>query len=277
MKKIITILFATLFISLTAFESNSYASEIDATSYSQKKEVIMANDFSNASNSQIITNLSFYKKQILNLTDEEFDRFMFNVVKDNQNNLDEVKTNLELVGVTLNIDNKGADVGIEPAAIKPSQMTLTAYSTKKSGDSFWRLNTSWTTNGVSEVYASTIDVVSIEWNANDGTYYDAAVPGSPVSKRDGSKSSSGVYLFNVEDDKLNFDSYATVYINKKTNNALSYGTKYIHTYSTVSTTVGGSASVNYEKGNITGGLSFDVSISTNQQKWSVWDDNVLYW
>ncbi|MEY9980203.1 hypothetical protein [Lysinibacillus sp. RC79] len=233
MKKIITILFPTLFISLTAFVSNSYASEIDATSYSQKKEVIMANDFSNASNSQIITNLSFYKKQILNLTDEEFDRFMFNVVKDNQNNLDEVKANLELVGVTLNIDNKGADVGIEPAAIKPSQMTLTAYSTKKSGDSFWRLNTSWTTNGVSEVYASTIDVVSIEWNANDGTYYDAAVPGSPVSKRDGSKSSSGVYLFNVEDDKLNFDSYATVYINKKTNNALSYGTKYIHTYSTV--------------------------------------------
>ncbi|MGE8001502.1 hypothetical protein ACQKOF_23215 [Lysinibacillus sp. NPDC093190] len=96
-----------------------------------------------------------------------------------------------------------------------------------------------------------------------------------MSKRDGSKSSSGVYLFNVEDDKLNFDSYATVYINKKT--TLSYGTKYIHTYSTVSTTVGGSASVNYEKGNITGGLSFDVSISTNQQKWSVWDDNVLYW
>ena len=65
MKKIITILFATLFISLTAFESNSYASEINAASYSQKKEVIIANDFSNASNSQIINNLSFYKNKFL--------------------------------------------------------------------------------------------------------------------------------------------------------------------------------------------------------------------
>lgn len=68
-----------------------------------------------------------YHHPLKNKFDEEFDRFMYNVVKDNQNNLDEVKANLELVGVILNIDNKGADVEIGPAAIKPSQMTLTAY------------------------------------------------------------------------------------------------------------------------------------------------------
>lgn len=276
MKKIITILFTTLFISLTAYVSNSSASEIDAANYSQKKEVLLAEDISDASNSQIINNLSSYESQIQNLSDEEFDRFIYNIVKENQNNLDEVKANLDLVGVTLNLD-ESTDVGISPFYIKPSQMTLTAYSSKRTGDSYWRISSMWDAS-VSEVYASTIDVVSLEWNANVGSYYDAAVPsGGPVTKKDGSKSSSGVYLFNVEDDNLNFDSYATVYVTKKTSTALSYGTKFVHTYSTVSTTVGGSASINYEKGNITGGLSFDVSISTNQQKWSLWDDNVLSW
>lgn len=53
-------------------------------------------------------------------------------------------------------------------------MNLQAYSTKRTGDSFYRLHSAWT-HSVSEVYAATLDVVSIEWNEGVGGYYSAAV------------------------------------------------------------------------------------------------------
>lgn len=57
---------------------------------------------------------------------------------------------------------------------------------------------------------------------------------SYTTARDGSKRLEGVYIFNAHDYKLGFGSFVAVYVTKKTNSTLEYGSKYVHTYDTVS-------------------------------------------
>ena len=266
MKKIFVTMFSTLFLGLTFLVPNTFANEIE--------EVVLANEFNNASIKELNKQSYDYKNKIQELSDEEFDRFIFNVVSDNNKDIKELEKNLELVGVELNMNDTNSL--ITPFEIRPSQMTLQAYATKRSGDNFWRLQSQWTT-GRTELYEASHDVVSIEWDPSVASYYDAAVPsGNIVTKRDGSNRANGIYLFNV-DDRLYFDSYATVYVTKKSNSALHFGTKYVHTYSEVNSTFSLSANVNYQKGSPSGGATFTVNTQTNEASWPLWEDNILYW
>lgn len=83
--------------------------------------------------------------------------------------------------------------------------------------------------------------------------------------------------FNVEDDLLNFESYAAVYVTKKKSSPLEYATKYVHTYSEVNSGISRELGIGFEKGNITGLLTFGFDLSTNEKSWQLYEDNVLSW
>lgn len=276
MKKTTFALLSTLVIGVSSFSISSANAAILSPRDKVSKEEALAEQLAYLQPSELSLQKYTIKNEIAELNDAEFDGFVYNLVNKNRQNLDDVSDMLEKVGVDFEIEDPSSPL-IQPLAIKPTQLTLTAYSTKRTGDSYWRLNTMWTAN-VQEVYTASLDTVSIEWNPNVGVYYGSSVPsGGPVTAKDGSKASQGIYLFNVEDDSLGFDSYATVYVTKKSSSSLLYGTKYIHTYSTVKTNVGISPSITFEKGGVTGGLTFDISIGTKESKWQIWDDNTLAW
>lgn len=276
MRKITFALLSTLIIGVSGFS----IANVDAATLAPREEIskeeVLAQRLVDLQPSELSLQKKFIKKEIAELNDAEFDEFVYNLVNNNSNNLNDVSDMLEEVGVEFEIEDS-SDSLIQPFAIKPSQLTLTAYSTKRTGDSFWRLNTMWEAS-VGEPYTASLDTVSIEWDPTMAAYYGYSVPsGGPVTARNGGKSSQGIFLFNVEDDTLGFDSYATVYVTKKKSGNLLHGTKYIHTYASVKTNVGIIPSISFENGKISGSLSFDISIGTKEQKWEKWDDNTLSW
>lgn len=229
----------------------AHANSLTAKDYQQKAEVQLSNAFNQTDlatldlkGKKIITN------SIAELSDEEFDRFLYNVVKNNDGNFEVLKGKLDEVGVEFE-STPNEDGMISINAVASNQLTLTSYSAKRAGDSYWRISGSWDVSA-SEVYAATEDAVSIEWNPNVGVYYGSTA---------------------------DFDGYATVYVTKKSSGvgSLFHGVKYVHTYTTISANVGGEAGISFEKGGPTGGLTFNVQTQTNERSWPKWDDNTLYW
>lgn len=98
MKKFAGVLFATTFLSLAAFGGTSEASELDSAlkgdkkvSYLQKEEVILANTFSYDTTEEISENKEKLKSEIADFSDDEFDRFIFNIVRNNSDDLETVE------------------------------------------------------------------------------------------------------------------------------------------------------------------------------------------
>lgn len=254
------------------------ASSLTAKDYQQKAEVQLSNAFNQTDlatldlkGKKIITN------SIAELSDEEFDRFLYNVVKNNDENYEVLKEKLDEVGVEFE-STPNEDGMISINAVASNQLTLTAYSAKRSGDSYWRISGSWDA-AVAEVYAATEDAVSIEWNPNVGVYYGSTADFNVTSVADAGQRGQGIVMFTVVDSAINFDGYATVYVTKKSSGVgeLFHGVKYVHTYTTISANIGGEAGVTFEKGGPAGGLTFNVQTQTNERSWPKWDDNTLYW
>lgn len=253
------------------------ASKITAENYQQKAEVKLSNVFNQTALSALESNNKNFSKSIAELSDEEFDRFLYNVVKNNDESNETLKKKLDEVGVEFESDADDSGM-ISINAVASNQLTLTSYSSKRSGDSYWRISGMWDAS-VAEVYAATEDPVSIEWNPNVGVYYGSAGDGNVSSVSDVSKRANGIVVFTVVDSVNNFDGYATVYVTKKSSTVgnLFHGIKYIHTYSTFNANVSGEAGINYENGGLTGGLTFGVQQTTSVTSWQKWDDNDLYW
>ena len=256
----------------------AHASSLTAKDYQQKAEVQLSNAF----NQTDLATLDLKGKKVLTnsiaeLSDEEFDRFLYNVVKNNDENFEVLKEKLDEVGVEFE-STPNEDGMISINAVASNQLTLTSYSSKRAGDSFWRISGSWDASAA-EVYAATEDAVSIEWNPAVGVYYGSTADFNVTSVSDVGKAAPGTVLLHVVDSAINFDGYATVYVTKKSSGVgnLFHGVKYIHTYTTISANIGGEAGISFEKGGPTGGLTFTVQTQTNEKSWQKWDDNDLYW
>ena len=254
------------------------ASSLTSKEYQQKAEVQLSNVFNqtdlingNLKGKKVITN------SIAELSDDEFDRFLYNVVKNNDESFEILKEKLDEVGVEFE-GTPNEDGMISINAVASNQLTLTSYSAKRTGDSYWRISGSWDASA-SEVYAATEDAVSIEWDPTRGVYYGSTADFNVTSVSDVSQRSQGIVMFTVVDSAINFDGYATVYVTKNSSGvgSLFHGVKYIHTYTTISTNIGGEAGINFEKGGPTGGFTFTVQTQTNERSWQKWDDNTLYW
>lgn len=284
MKKIIVSLFSTLFLGITFLVADTSAADLtlqEVESYKSKEEIILAKDMNILSAKELKIKSDIYKRQIQYLSNEEFDAFIHNAVSKTED-ITALKKNLDLVGVELLTSGDDDKLGINTVIDLPSELNLSAYASKRTGDSFYRLQSSWAPNA-SEIYQGSLDVVSIEWNPNHASFYDA-VP-SPdknnkgtniVFKHDGSKASQGIYLFSVDDSRI-FNSYATVYVKKKSGTSLLFGTKYIHTFTKVS--VGGSfgISANFSSKGTGLGLTFGLTLNPKEFSIQAWEDNILYW
>ncbi|MFS1514571.1 hypothetical protein VQL36_19390 [Chengkuizengella sp. SCS-71B] len=245
--------------------------KIDEEVYNSKKEVQLAKKLQKMSEKEIKKDQKFFLNQINKLTDPEFDRFMYNFVKDNYQSVQEMTENLKLLDVEFSmIEEKDKNKVSIASLTSTSDMDLTIYASKRGGQAWYNLQSIWLTG--SEESPGTYDVVSVEWDPTFSEFYDAAV-GTGVSKKDGSKRLSGSYLFNVEDDD-DFDSYAVVrVIPKKSSGRFHYGTKYSHTYATVETAVTGTATISWSATGPTGGASYGVTLSQGNAAWDLWDDN----
>lgn len=220
--------------------------------------------------------------EINDLSDKDFDRLMHDVVQENKYQPEALKSILEEVDVEFQAP-KSPKNSISLLAIDANEITFKAYSTKRAGDSYYRLNSSWTSS-ILEARPATYDVVSIEWEPKKATYYGNSHSTStknPVTAKDGSKRSSGIYLFNSQ-DKSNaaLDGYVVVYVTPTSSKGslLNFGSKYAHTYGVTSSTVTGEASIGFSASDkFSGGLGFSVASQTNVAKWGKYVDNVLIW
>ncbi|NGY88581.1 hypothetical protein F6Y05_36925 [Bacillus megaterium] len=233
---------ATLGLSVSIFGGSAYAqnstqSKIESAQeqkaqeeYEAKEEVQLAAEVKDDSVENIEEQSEELTEEVADLSDEEYTRFIHNYVSENNESTEEMQEKLDLVGVEFVPEE---DKGVQTMAIKdPSKISLSVYSTKRTGQNYWYLQTSWRSKEI-EFDPATLDVVSLEWDPKYGKFYTAIAGGKGIStKRDGSKRDKGIYLFNVNDSKYNFDSYASVQVTKKKKGWLEYGAKYTHTYST---------------------------------------------
>ncbi len=128
-----------------------------------------------------------------------------------------------------------------------------------------------------------LDYCSIEWDTAYGKYYSSYGDDiiSTVQARD-----TGIVLFNIQDEDLKKGEYTigTVEVSPIKSGDLEYGSKFVHTYTSL--LVSGSASYNMvssasvdtlPKASL--GLShtktYTVNVSSKTNQWQLWTDNAV--
>lgn len=278
-KSFIIILLVFLAFSTTNVATAEENTNVQTTQYQLDNVVTLSNEISDLTFEQIEDNSDKLTDEINELTNDDFDNLMHELTIKNSKDYQTLKEKLELVDVEYEPTFKKISE-FAPLTIEANELTLTAYSTKRVGDSFWRINSSWSSS-LSEGRPASYDLVSIEWDPDKASYYGYNVSSStknPTTARDGSKRGSGIYLFNSQDKAyIALDSYAVVYVTKKSGSKLDYGTKYTHSYAKTDVTISGEANFEFQKTGKVGGFTFNLLAKTKESKWTLWDDNTLSW
>ncbi len=179
---------------------------------------------------------------------------------------------LQELNVKFSMKDKKNDIGT--LEVRPQDLTLSVYSAKRGGDAYYRIYSQW--NAPSEWRPATDDIVSLEWDPEYGEYWSSNVGDtSKVYKRDGSQRLKGAYLFGVDDEFFDFDSYVVVYVVPKKSGWLNYGSKYSHTYATDDVTYSGGAYFEWSTTGPTGGISYNVTTREKESSWPKWEDNAV--
>lgn len=247
------------------------AAKVDYSSLSSKE---LAKKVLSLSDTQTKSQQHSLKSAIANLSDEEFDSFVHNLVMQNNGTDEELSDKLKPLGVELET-KKNSKIG--PTAMQAGDINLELSTAKRAGQSYYRLIASWNPKD-NEFYPATYDLLSIEWDPTVGEYYSSNVGDTKyVTARDGSERKKGIYLFNVHDTELDFGSYAAVYVTKKKNSTLDFGARYVHTFDTRTWGTSFEANFSYAKTGPTGGLQFKLTPTKTEKSWQVWVDDVLEW
>lgn len=98
--------------------------------------------------------------------------------------------------------------------------------------------------------------------------------------------STGIVLFNVEDETIGTGDYlyGTVQIEPLTTGWMEFGSKFVHTYTTIN--VSGSANFSYSPSvqvflsgsgslNLAHTMGFVVNVGTSTNSWEMWTDNAV--
>lgn len=159
------------------------------------------------------------------------------------------------------------------------ELTVSAY---KRGNSE-RLYLQWMlTANASEWFPGPLDYVSLEWDTAFASYYlsSAGGDGCTVQGRE-----TGIVLFNVEDDQLSSGDYVygTVQVEPITGGWMEFGSKFVHTYTSLNVSgsasyayvssasasaVGGSLGLSYTK-------TYTVNVDSETHQWQRWADNAV--
>ncbi len=168
----------------------------------------------------------------------------------------------------------------------PTDYTLKIYCTKR-GMAGVNLAyyLSWTLEAeIMEILPGPLDFISIEWDTRYGEYYSSNGDGvySTVKSR-----SDGIVLFNLQDNDLRAGNSAqgSVRLSPKAPGNMRYGSKFVHTYTTLN--VSGSATVSYGNSaeifsqgygslNLGNTKGFTVNVGTNTSQWEMWIDGRAY-
>jgi hypothetical protein len=224
-------------------------------------------------------------ESISNLNDSEFDAFLMDYINTNKNKgttFSQTQKELSLAGVEIteisSVSNSDSNGTVSPLAfLDPTDITLSSYSAKRAGDSFYRVYGE-ATFSKPETYPASLDLMSIEWDPNKATYYQTS-PGPYTTYMDGTQRLNGICLFNVQDSSIltgNY-AYAAVYITPKVSNTnIPIASKYVHTFdkATYSWQIG--SNVGYASGGFTGGFTFNISGGNLPYSWQIFADNDIY-
>lgn len=216
------------------------------------------------------------------LSESEFEASVAEIIQAYKTDPEKVKERLNAIDAAL----LGEPVVIEHYAndnargTSPSDYTFYVYSAKRAGASTHYLM--WVIAADSkEWFPGPLDYVSLEWDTEMATYYSSNGDDefSTVQGRN-----TGIVVFNLEDDKLKSGDYAygTVRVTPSTGGTLEYGSKFVHTYTSL--LVSGSASYSFApsaslsaSGEASLGLSYTmgytVNVGSTTNKWQLWADN----
>lgn len=216
-------------------------------------------------------------EKVNSLSDSEFDKFVLDYIRENQNFEYSVQT-LEQVGVTLDlVDDKQSS--ISPMTLYPSDYTtFNIYSAHRGNEKFTRILVNLVQGYVAtETHPGTLDVLSVEWDPTVATYYSYS-EGDYVTYRDGSNKANGIVVFNVEDKNMSYNSaaYAGVYVTPKVSGAVvEIGSKFTHTYTATATSTTESISIGFSMAGPTGGYTYTANSTTVNLYWDRYTDNAF--
>ena len=164
----------------------------------------------------------------------------------------------------------------------PSNYSLLVYSFKRGGSRVHYLQWVLESNR-SEWFYGPLDAVSLEWDTAYASYYSANGD-DEISTVQGR--STGIVLFNIEDDKLDngVTTHGTVQVSPKAAGTMVYGSKFTHTYTDF--VFAGSVTYSYAPSSeiaLDGGFSlgltytmgYTISVGTTTNQWQLWADNAV--
>lgn len=124
-----------------------------------------------------------------------------------------------------------------------------------------------------------MDFVSIEWDTAHATYYSSSGDSTYSTVRG---RSTGIVLFNLEDDKLKAGDSAigTIQVTPIVAGTMEYGSKFTHTYTATETT--STASHQFVVGitdpdSLNLSYTYTYTVTTNEvtRQWELWQDNAV--
>lgn len=161
-----------------------------------------------------------------------------------------------------------------------SDATLTLYGVKRGGEGYYHLTAQVVANKSLASSCGTEDIISVEWNTKQATYYSNNA-GTNTTYMDGSKRSKGIILFNLQDSKMTKgkSAHCTALVTPKSGKKkIDFASKYIHTYNKTNYTwsIGGNVKYKATDKNWSGGMTFKVTGTAKENKWQLYYDNTLY-
>ncbi len=206
------------------------------------------------------------------------------IMQNYSDNPEETESALANIGVTLLDEPQVISFGAESQArgLDPTDYTLSIFSARRAGDMhtylMWSLHANKT-----ELFPGPLDLISMEWDTSRASYYLSEGDGvySTVQAR-----AEGIVLFNVQDNDLDKDEYASGYVIVTPHKLgwMEYGSKYVHTYSkylwggSVSYSFAPSATVSANGDwslNLAHTMGFTATISSTTEMWQIWTDNAV--
>lgn len=216
------------------------------------------------------------KEQVKKLSDKDFDRFIVDyLVKEDDKKV--AKEKLAQLDVQISEPKAGT---IQPLSLEAWDLDLSVTAAKRGGESFWRLIAYYTPNGL-ETYPASYDALSVTWDPSQASYYSYSVSSSTNSSlKNYSQKNNGIIVFNVYDKKFVYGNtyYDAAYVTPKISSEwLDFGAKYVHTYTTYSTTVTLNPAISYTyPGLVSGSMDFTLTLAQQESSWDKADTNAIW-
>lgn len=224
------------------------------------------------------TAFGYTETDINQMNDKEFLDYVNSAIN-HSSSFEQAQETLSSVGVTITNETASSlSLSTAAKASQSSDVSLVLYSSHRSGQAHYYLTASVTAEKNLASNSGTEDVISVEWNPKQASYYSFS-EGKNTTYMDGSKRSKGILLFNLQDSKLSKgkSAYCSALVKpKKGKKSISYASKYIHTYTKTNYSWNIGVNVSYKSSEgLSGGATFSVSGTAKKYSWQRYTDNVL--